>query len=291
MRIGVNGWRIHGQRMGVGRYLLNVVRHWTPDAVSGRVEAIRFYTPQPLDRHVVDVPSTIHERVLSSRARMLVWENVRLGPVADDDVLFCPSYTRPLVTRPRTVVATHDANLHMFPELFPSTWRAVHHWLYGWSARNATLVVTLSEASRDDVVRGYGVLPAKVRVIPLAPAEGFAPVRDEARLTEARARLVGSNAPFFLFVGQLSGRRRIPVLIEAFAEVRRRGLTDHALVIVGLDPHNVGVPALAAAASVGPHVVHHPYLSDDDLNCLYNSAEAYVMPSVYEPGASLPVLE
>lgn len=291
MRIGVNGWRIHGPRTGVGRYLLNVVRHWTREAVNGRVEAIRFYTPRPLDRHVLDVPPTIHERVLSSRAPMLVWENVRLGPVADDDVLFCPSYSRPLVTRARTVVATHDATLHLFPELFPPTARVVHDRLYGWSARNATLVVTLSEASRADVIRAYGVSPGKVRVVPLAPAEVFGPMRDEKRLAEARARIVGSNAPFFLFVGKLSGRRRIPVLIEAFAEVRRRGLTDHALVIVGLDTHNVGVRGLAVAASVGPHVVHHEYVSDDDLNALYNGAEMFVMPSTYEPGASLPVLE
>jgi len=42
MKLGINGWRIHGQRTGVGRYLLNVVKNWTPEMVAGRFDEINF---------------------------------------------------------------------------------------------------------------------------------------------------------------------------------------------------------------------------------------------------------
>src|SRR5262245_32214390 len=115
MNLGINGWRIHGQRTGVGRYLLNVVRHWTPEVLSD-FSRTTFYVPRPLDRQDVPLPENIGVRVLPSALPMLVWENLCLAPVADDDVLFCPSYTRPLGARRKTVVVTHDAVQMIYPE-------------------------------------------------------------------------------------------------------------------------------------------------------------------------------
>nr|MBA2524503.1 hypothetical protein [Pyrinomonadaceae bacterium] len=64
MKLGINGWRIHGQRTGVGRYLLNVVKNWTPEMVAGRFDEINFYTPKPIDRMEISLPENFRERVL-----------------------------------------------------------------------------------------------------------------------------------------------------------------------------------------------------------------------------------
>ena len=63
MRLGINGWRIHGQRTGIGRYLLNVVRHWNDEAVAGRFDEINFYTPQPINRADIELSSGLPGRV------------------------------------------------------------------------------------------------------------------------------------------------------------------------------------------------------------------------------------
>ena len=63
MRLGINGWRLCGPRTGVARYLLNVIRHWTPDA-TGVFREITIYTPRPLDRRHAPLPSNIRERVV-----------------------------------------------------------------------------------------------------------------------------------------------------------------------------------------------------------------------------------
>lgn len=290
MRLGVNGWRIHGQRTGIGRYLLNVIRNWTTDMVSGRFEEINFYTPKPVDRQEVLLPENIHERVLRSNRPMLVWENSRMAPVATDDVLFCPSYSRPLLARGKTVVVTHDAVQQLYPELFPRSVRLFYNRLYGWSARHADLVITGSEAARRDIARCWRVPPSRIRVVHLAPAEFFRPLPTGRQVSEIRERYVGSSAPFFLFVGKLSGRRNIPLLLEAFAELKRRMSLPHKLVLIGLNIHELNVAKLITDLGMLTDVRHWEYVSDEDLNMIYNAAEAFISPATYET-SSLPVME
>jgi glycosyltransferase involved in cell wall biosynthesis len=289
LRLGINGWRIHGQRTGVGRYLLNVVRQWTREAVGDRFAEVTIYTARPIDRAEVPLPENVREVVLRSDRPMLVWENLNLAPAADDDVLFCPSYSRPLRARGRTVVATADAVSVLHPELFPAAVRVFYNPLYGWSARNATRVVAATEASRQDIVRGWRVPQEKIRAVPLAPADVFRPLDDRAALDQVRARHVGGDEPFFLFVGKLSGRRSLPPLLEAFAELKRAG-SRHRLLLVGPNPRQLDVGRLTAGLGVETAVKHAGYVTDSELAALYNAADAFVMPSVYET-VSLPVME
>src|SRR5450432_424711 len=157
--LGVNGWRIHGRRTGVGRYLLNIVTRWQE---RGPFTAITFYSPNPLNEPGLTFASCVESKVLSSNWPMLVWENLLLARRARDRVLFCPSYSRPLLTRCRTVVTTHDAVQQIYPGLFPLSVRLFYNRLYGWSARHATLVITDSEAGRDDIVRHWHVPRQKI---------------------------------------------------------------------------------------------------------------------------------
>ena len=289
LRLGINGWRIHGQRTGVGRYLLNVVRHWTREAVGDRFGEVTLYTARPIDRAETPLPENVREVVLRSDRPMLVWENVRLAPAATDDVLFCPSYSRPLRARGRTVVATADAVSVLHPELFPPAVRWFYNPLYGWSARHATRVVAATEASRQDIARGWAVPLEKIRAVPLAPADVFRAPADPSRTARARARHIGGEDPFYLFVGKLSGRRSLPPLLEAFAGMKRAG-SPHKLLLVGLNPRQIDVARLTAELALGDHVRHAGYVTDEELLALYHGAEAFVMPSVYET-VSLPVME
>ena len=291
MNLGINGWRIHGQRTGVGRYLLNVVKNWTPEMVAGRFDQINFYTPKPINQDEILLPENIRERVLRSDLPMIAWENSRMASSADDDVIFCPSYTRPFIARGKTVVVTHDAVSQIYPELFPMSVRLFYNRLYGWSARHATLVITDSEAARQDIARCWGVPLSHIRVVYLAPAEMFRPLPPyDERISEARERLTGSSEPFFLFVGKLSGRRNIPLLLEAFAELKRRTSLPHRLLLVGPNIHGMDLPRMIDELGIKETARHCQYVSDDDLNSIYNAAEAFISPSTYET-VSLPVME
>jgi len=294
VRLGIDGWRINGRRTGVGRYLLNIVRHWGADAIASRFDEIVFYSPVPIDRGDLPLPPNVRVRVLRPNTSLLVWENLRFGPSANEDVIFCPSFTRPIVARGRTVVTIFEATLKLYPHLFPrSSWLSVpaaYLRLIEWSAHHAQLVLASSETARQDVARAYRVPAEKIRVVALAPPDDFAPQRDASRAGELRRKYLGADRPYFLFVGKVTPRRNVPMLIEAFAQLKARHHVPHALFIVGLDTTGVGVMELAAAAGVRDDVVHVPYAPDEDLMGIYNAATAFVMPHSYE-SVSLTVLE
>lgn len=283
LTLGVNGWRLQWSLAGVARYLMNVVHYWTPEVVAGRFDEINFYTPSQLapDRAAA-LPAGVQERVLGPRWRLLVWENLRFGPFVRDDVLFCPSYSRPLRAHGKTVVVTFEATMRLFPELYPRKARLLHSRLYGWSARNATLVITPTDAASRDVANAYGVSPEKIRMVPLAPAAIFMRLQGDTWLHEVKERYVGADAPFFLHVGKFTARRNVPMLMEAFAELKRRTGLPHKLIVVGMNETDLDVASLASTLGIVEDFRHYERVSDDDLNKLYNAAESFVLPYTYE---------
>lgn len=281
MKLAVNAWRIRGHT-GVPRYVANVVRGWTPAVVGSRFDSIELYTPEPLDHDALRLPPNLTVRTLPPNWRQLIWESARLGPVCDADVLWCPAYTRPIITRARTVVTVHDATVRMFPQLYPLAARTVYSALYGWSARHATLVVTNNETTRRDIIRYFGVNPARIRVVPLAPAEIFRPVVDDARVAAVRGKYLGGQFPFFLNVGKLSTRRNVPKIIEGFARFKAATGLPHRLLIVGANQLQVPVVELAESFGMVGECVHVEFVPDDDLTLLYNAAEAFALAATYE---------
>lgn len=287
MKLGVNGWRLR-TRTGIARVLYNVLRHWTPETVNGRFNRITLYTPMALDADL-RLPGWIERRVLKPDLPMLAWENLILANRSDDDVLFSPSYTRPILTKAKTVTIIHEANSKLFPQHFRDPWgHFIHTPLHGWSARNSTLVVTSTPQSREDVIRAYGPTPEAVRVVPLAAGAIFTADHAPDRLVEIRRKYAGGK-PYFLFVGKLTPRRNASRLVEAFAGFRKTGRPER-LVIVGLNSSGIDVDRLAQKLGVGAEVTYCGFAPDEDLAPLYSGAEAFVLPSSYE-AVSLTVLE
>ena len=291
MRLGINGWRIHGQRNGVGRYLLNIVRYWTPETVAKGFEEINFYSPKAIDRNDIQLPANINERVLPPQLRMLVWENVRLAPAISDDVVFHPSFSRPLMARGKTVVTLHEASLYLHPELFPKSVRLFYSRLYAWSGRHATLVIVGSEDSKKDIAHYCGVPLSRIRVVFMAAAELFKPVTDDSQLNAVRRQYIGAvDTPFFITVGKMSGRRNVPLLLEAFAEFKRRTRQPHKLLMVGSNIHQINLAGMIGNLGIENEVLCPGFITDNELNLLYNAAEAFISASVYET-ICLPVME
>jgi glycosyltransferase involved in cell wall biosynthesis len=140
-------------------------------------------------------------------------------------------------------------------------------------------------------VRLLGVDPARIRVVHEAAAPCFSP-RPRDGLPGLAVRLgfdADPDRPYVLFVGTLEPRKNLPMLLEAFALLRRR--LDAQLVMVGargwLDEP---IFAAHARAGVGDAARFVGTLGEEDLAVLYSHAGVLVLPSLYE-GFGLPVLE
>ena len=101
------------------------------------------------------------------------------------------------------------------------------------------------------------------------------------------APIDGLPPRYILFVSTVEPRKNLGVLLDAYAELRRTGAYDGALVVVG----RVGWKSETTAKRLRePGVVHLDYVSAAQLATIYKNAEVFVFPSIYE-GFGFPLLE
>jgi glycosyltransferase involved in cell wall biosynthesis len=189
----------------------------------------------------------------------------------------------------RSVVTLHDLAFMLYPETHTPASRA-YYSATGESVRQAERVIAVSQRTASDAIRLLGVDPARVRVVPEAAAPSFRPhSQNEFEALAKRLRLNVKPHGYALFVGTLEPRKNVPLLLEAFALVRRE--IDVQLLLVG-GRGWLEESIFAARERTGLTTAAHflGALGEEELAILYSQAGVFVLPSLYE-GFGLPVLE
>jgi glycosyltransferase involved in cell wall biosynthesis len=115
-------------------------------------------------------------------------------------------------------------------------------------------------------------------------------MHDVVRLAAVRERY-GTSERFILCVGNLQPRKNLRTLIAAYVKLRRADATRHKLVLVGNKAWFYDDTfAMARASGYAEELVFTGYVPDEDLVALYNAADLFVYPSIFE-GFGLPPLE
>jgi glycosyltransferase involved in cell wall biosynthesis len=188
----------------------------------------------------------------------------------------------------RSVVTVHDLAFLLYPETHTPASRA-YYAAAGESLRRAHRVIAVSQRTAADATRLLGLDPARLRVVHEAVGAGFRPRPAEALAAVAARHQVDPARPYLLVVGTLEPRKNVPLLLEAFGQLRAH--VDAQLLLVGARGW-LDEPIFQAHArsGVGDAARFLGALAEDDLAVLYSHAGVFVLPSVYE-GFGLPVLE
>lgn len=215
-------------------------------------------------------------------------------------VFFFPShYTYvPLLTRRPILVGIHDISASIHPEEHYSSHR--NRWMATIKERaailQATHVVTPSEASRRQICDAYPTVGKRIRVIGHGSTQNFQPLPRSA-CSDLAAYGLAPNDRFMLHVGGLNPIKRIPQLIDSFADWRlKSGISDVSLLCIGEnrdDPYLSDMAAIRtriAARGLEGQVRLIGYVPDEHLVQFYNAATVLVFPSEGE-GFGLPVIE
>jgi glycosyltransferase involved in cell wall biosynthesis len=212
---------------------------------------------------------------------------VRLHP---PDVLFVPAHVLPLGVRVPTVVTVHDLGHRAYPEAHTWSQRAYLEWSARRHARLATRLVADSWATRDDLVRAYGVQADRIQVAPLGVDEDMRPADDRAVAAARAAAGVAEGRRYLLHVGTLQPRKNLTRLVEAWALAAPR-YPDTDLVLAGKAGWgSLDLDALAREAGLSARVRTSGYVPRRHLAGLYSGAVALVHPSLYE-GFGLTLVE
>ena len=202
-----------------------------------------------------------------------------------------PHYVLPPAIRCRSVVTIHDCIHLMFPQYLPGRLAYVYAKASMWSAtRKADRILTVSEASKRDILRFFDVPADKVAVIYNAIDERFLAPANEERIDLVKQRYQLDH-PFVLYVGNIKPHKNLERLIDAFGRARGQCSSDLKLIIIGDEISKY--PPLRQAVhkhKLDKHVRFLGFQPMETLAVFYRLARAFVFPSLYE-GFGLPPLE
>jgi len=191
-----------------------------------------------------------------------------------------------------TVVSVMDLSYLYFPEMFnKSDLLQLRNWT-AYSVKKAKKVLTISNSSRDDIIKEYNLAKDKVAVTHLGIKETVSLTPHIYSMNTLKAKYALSDN-YILFVGTLQPRKNISRLIKAFAKVLKteKAPDDLQLIIVGrkgwLYEEILETPK---ELGIEHRVSFLENVQDDELPLFYKHALCYVLPSLYE-GFGLPVLE
>ncbi len=210
------------------------------------------------------------------------------------DIMLNPNgASLPLNTLLPTITVIHDLTPMVMP-CFPNRTTFFLKFLLARSAKSSVAIITVSENSRQDLVRICGVPASKVHVI----YEGydrdlFSCIVPDAALLQQLLNRLRINRPYILHHGAIQPRKNLPRLIAAYRQMLARNpQLDFDLVLAGpLAWQHEETLNLANADNTGRgKVILTGALVDRDLSLLVRGASLEAIPSLYE-GFCLPMVE
>ena len=130
-----------------------------------------------------------------------------------------------------TVNVIHDLNFRHHPEFVPPVVRRYYDRFFPKFAWNATHLATVSEYSRQDIIRSFGVVPDKVDVVFSGNNSAYKPLTQEQQDHVRRKYTDGTD--YFLFVGLIHKRKNLDNIFKAFDIFKERQSSQTKLVVVG----------------------------------------------------------
>lgn len=217
------------------------------------------------------------------------------------DVFFFPSvYTYfPVWGSFRKIVAIHDVIAEQYPELIFKSRKNRLFWnLKTWLAvRQSDLVLTVSQFSKRGIAEHFKLPEDHIRVVSEGSADTFGPVSDRSRISAVLSSWgLTEESRYILYVGGIAPHKNLVTLLRAFGGLMKfPEYADVRLVMVGDYEHDVflideDLKAGMKDPQFREKVIYTGYVSDEGLNCLYNGAHIFVLPSFCE-GFGLPALE
>lgn len=227
--------------------------------------------------------------------RQVFWTQVTLPLAAARqrvDVLLCPAYVGPLLSRVPLVLMVLDLTFLIEPQTGDRLYMRYLRRLVPSLVKRAHRVVTISQSAADEIARLLPSAGGKIDVAYPGPGTLPSPASGGRETEQAgEGKIEGKAGKYILMVGTLEPRKNYPRAIEAFAVFRRQGFTDWRLMIAGgsgwgaddvkKEIDRLGLPDAVSVLGQVP---------DATLSALYRDAGALFYPSLYE-GFGFPILE
>lgn len=297
MIIGISGY-VGNRLTGIGRVLINILSELARQYPEDKYILFRNFDFKEYDClaqyqniEIVDVPYT-----KESGLKNILWHQwlfQKLLKKHKCDIAYIPNFTLLLWKAVPTIVTIHDLIEYNVPDKFSKLRMIYRKWICDpLMAKRSNYILTVSEASKIDIIKYLHVNTNKITVTPNA-ADRIVFKKynnEETHRTLHKYRL--EEKGYLLFVGTIDyPGKNVMTALKAYLELKKEHNIQEKMVIVGKNGYNSDVIYnFVNASEFKKDIIFTGYLPEEDLPLVYAGAKIMVYLSYYE-GFGLPVLE
>ena len=301
MKIGINTYFFKFPASGSGQYLLHLLQALAE--VDQENEYILLGT-RPIPRetkshikfhHMVKpVPGLARH---NASIENLMWEQFTAPSTAlkaGVDLLHVPYFAPPFFPRTPIIVTIHDVIPLRLPQYRTDLKMKAYLQLITRAAHKATLIITISQHAKQDMIDALKLPAERIRVIYEAAGDEYQPITDSIVMANMRARY-DLNDRYILYLGGLDQRKNVPQLVRAFAHLYQQIGDPKLQLLIAGNPDKLGGPLfpdsrpVAADLGMAGQIIYR-FIEEEDKPAVYSGASVFVFPSLYE-GFGLTPLE
>lgn len=237
------------------------------------------------------------------------------------DILFVPSHTLPIIHPKKSVATIHDVAFESDQNIYQQEkvnegaaknydfiinalvflftlgkYRANNidylRWSTKFGLKHAKKVITVSNYSKNDLIRWYRTDDKKLNVIYNGYNSFIFKKNDDQATVDKILAKYGINKPYLFYVGRIEKKKNIPKLIEAFSLLKQEHKDqNHKLVLAGKASYGYDeVTYSIQEFGLAGDIIMTGWVEENDLPYLFSGATAFVFPSCYE-GFGIPLLQ
>ena len=276
MKLYINGRFLTQKLTGVQRYAVEVVK-----AMDRLLEEETYSNLQCI---IVTPKEPIYTVALKNISCITVgchqgyfWEQIELPFFVKKEWLIGLCNCAPLFKR-NQYVTIHDTAVYDVPRNYSWVFRIWYKFMYAAISKSAKGVFTVSKFSKEQIIRHLNIDQSKIYV-------GYNSAEHLLKNTRKNndTNMIGNTEKYVLAVGSISPSKNFSLVLKTAAL-----MPDVSFIIVG--GKNNKVLSECNMDTIPKNVNFIGYVSDEDLIRLYQNAQCFVFPSLYE-GFGIPPLE
>lgn len=217
------------------------------------------------------------------------WGVARLLKKLQPDIFLSTDGWLSLRTNVPSVDVIHDLNFEHHPEFIKPVVRRYYQRFFHRFAQKAARIATVSEFTRQDIHKLYGIPIDKIDVVYNGCNSCYIPLNEEDKGDVKRAYSDGCD--YFLFVGLIHQRKNLANQFRAFDRFKQNDTRNMKFVVVGDKKWWHGeIEDAYLAMTHKEDVIFLGRQSQEVLGRLMSAATALVYASFFE-GFGIPILE
>ncbi|CCZ71257.1 mannosyltransferase [Bacteroides sp. CAG:702] len=297
MIVGISGY-VGNRLTGIGRVLINILSELAKQHPEDKYILFRNFDfkeynclTQYENIQIVDVPYT-----KESGLKNILWHQwlfQKLLKKYKCDIAYIPNFTLLLWKSIPTIVTIHDLIEYNVPDKFSKPRMIYRKWICDpLMAKRSNYILTVSEASKVDIIKYLHVNPNKITVTPNAADRTVFKKYSDEEIHRTLQKYKFKEKDYLLFVGTIDyPGKNVMTALKAYLELKKEYNIQEKMVIVGKNGYNSDVIYNFVNASESKEdIIFTGYLPEEDLPLVYAGAKIMVYLSYYE-GFGLPVLE